>query len=141
MPLDAGHIGSTPSLDAAPAGRTAASPESGGKPMPARRWSLLLVVVLAGPGLAQVPAGKALPAAKAKAVDDALAAEMGKQQIVGLAVGILHDGELVYLKGYGLADRERKEPVTSKTLFRWASCSKPVTAITALQLAEKGRLD
>jgi CubicO group peptidase (beta-lactamase class C family) len=32
-------------------------------------------------------------------------------------------------------------PVTTATLFRWASVSKPITAIAAMQLAERGKLD
>lgn len=109
--------------------------------MPTRRWSLFVLFLVVVPAVADVPAVRTLSADKAKAVDAAVQAEMEKQRIVGMAVGILQGGEIVYLKGYGLANRERKEPVTSKTLFRWASCSKPVTAIATLQLAEKGQLD
>jgi CubicO group peptidase (beta-lactamase class C family) len=66
---------------------------------------------------------------------------MQKQQIVGLAVGIIQNGQIVYMKGYGFADQENRVPVTSQTLFRWASCSKPLTAVATLQLMEKDQLD
>ena len=66
---------------------------------------------------------------------------MKKEQVVGMAVGILEHCVIVYLKGYGLADRESNAPVTAETMFRWASCTKPLTAIAALQLQEKGQLD
>src|SRR5262245_12060928 len=75
-----------------------------------------------------------LGAAQAKAVDAAVASEIEKQQLVGVAVGILRGGEIVYLKGYGLADRERRTPVTTETVFNWASNSKPLCAFAAMQL-------
>jgi CubicO group peptidase (beta-lactamase class C family) len=40
-----------------------------------------------------------------------------------------------------MADRETGTPVDSSTLFRWASISKPLTAVAAMQLVEAGRLD
>lgn len=102
---------------------------------------LFALVVLLAPVRGQPAGGKALPAAKAKAVDAAVAAEMTKQQAVGVAIGIIQDGQIVYLKGYGLADRENKTPVTADTVFNWASNSKPLTAVAALRLVEKKQLD
>jgi serine beta-lactamase-like protein LACTB, mitochondrial len=77
----------------------------------------------------------------AAAVDAAIEQQMRDDETIGLAVGIIQDGRIVYLKGYGRADRDGEVPVTTDTMFRWASISKPLTAITALQLAEQGRLD
>jgi CubicO group peptidase (beta-lactamase class C family) len=96
----------------------------------------LLVLLLAPlPALAQAPP---LPTV----VDRAAKAEVERQKLVGLAVGVIVDGKIRYLQGYGLADREAGVVVDPKaTLFRWASCSKPVTAIAALQLAEQGMID
>ena len=79
---------------------------------------------------------------KAGKVDAAAQAEFKKQELVGLAVVVIDDGKIAWSKGYGWADRENKTPVDpAKTQFRWASISKPVTAVAALQLAEKGLLD
>ena len=85
-----------------------------------------------------------LPAAApplAKRVDQAMRDEMAEQELVGLAVGIIQDGQIAYLKGYGLADREQRVPVTRQTMFRWASISKSITAVAAMQLWERGELD
>ncbi|NRA56764.1 MAG: beta-lactamase family protein [Phycisphaerales bacterium] len=76
-----------------------------------------------------------------EAVDEAVRAEMARQELVGVAVGVIREGRVVYTAGYGLADRENKVPVTTETMFRWASVSKPVTAIAAMQLVESGKLD
>ena len=77
----------------------------------------------------------------AAAVDEAVAEQIEEQGLVGVAVGLLHGGEIVYLKGYGLADRERRTPVTTATVFNWASNSKPLCAVAAMQLVEQDRLD
>ena len=77
----------------------------------------------------------------AKRVDHAMTNEIAKQELIGLAVGIIQDGQITYLKGYGLADREQQLPVTRQTMFRWASISKSLTAVAAMQLWERGELD
>ena len=76
-----------------------------------------------------------------EAVDTAMREEMKQQELVGLAVGVIQNGRIEYLKGYGWADREKQTPVTRQTMFRWASISKSLTAVTALQLWELDRLD
>lgn len=75
------------------------------------------------------------------AIDTAVREEMERQELVGVAVGVIREGEVAYTAGYGYADREEEVPVTDDTLFRWASISKPVTAIAAMQLVEAGTLD
>ncbi|MFT3881930.1 MAG: serine hydrolase domain-containing protein [Gemmatales bacterium] len=82
-----------------------------------------------------------LSAAQIAQVDAAVKKEMEKQGLVGVAVGVLQQGEVVYLQGYGLADREKKTPVTTKSVFNWASNSKPLCGVAAMQLVEKGQLN
>jgi serine beta-lactamase-like protein LACTB len=66
---------------------------------------------------------------------------MESQQLVGLAMGVIVDGKVVHVRGFGFADREAKRPVDERTMFRWASISKPLTAMRAMQLVEQGKLD
>lgn len=75
------------------------------------------------------------------AIDQAVEAEMARQRAVGVAIGVIQDGEVRYTKGYGFENREASIPVTNKTMFRWASISKPLTGIAAAQLVESGKLD
>lgn len=82
-----------------------------------------------------------LTALQSAAVDRAVRAEMERQQVVGVAVGVIGNDDIAYLQSYGWADREQKIPVGPQTLFRWASISKTLTAVAALQLVEKGQLD
>ena len=93
--------------------------------------------VLAKPAAVQ----SSLTDAESEAVDIAVLAELEKQEVVGAAVGILYEGEIVYVRGYGLADRKRRTPVTTATVFNWASNSKPLAAFAAMQLVEEGKLD
>ena len=60
---------------------------------------------------------------------------------MGLAIGVIRDGQIAYVKGYGYVDREKDILVTEKTMFRWASMSMPVTAVVAIQLVESGQID
>ena len=76
-----------------------------------------------------------------KAVDAAMWDEMKRQELVGRAVGVIVDGRVVYTQGYGWADREKQVPVTRATMFRWASISKSLTAVAAMQLWERKQLE
>lgn len=73
-------------------------------------------------------------------VDRVIRDEMHKQEIVGVAVGIVRDGEVVHLKAYGHEDIERERPVSLSTTFPWASISKPLTAVATLQLIQRGEM-
>ncbi|PIE25025.1 MAG: penicillin-binding protein [Planctomycetota bacterium] len=64
-----------------------------------------------------------------------------RQKLVGVAAAMLVDRKIASCVYLGWADRERKLPVTAKTRFRWASISKSVTAMRAMQLVESGKLD
>ena len=77
----------------------------------------------------------------AAGVDAAVVGEMDRQAFVGAALGVIRDGEIAYLKGYGLADREKSIPVTPETVFNWASNSKPLAAVAAAQLVERNVLN
>ncbi|RBP67148.1 CubicO group peptidase (beta-lactamase class C family) [Brevibacterium sanguinis] len=59
----------------------------------------------------------------------------------GAAVGIYHRGELMFAKGYGLADLEGFRPITARTPFHVASVSKQFTAFSIALLAGEGRVD
>lgn len=65
-------------------------------------------------------------------------ARMEELGIPGLSIAVLHEGELEWAKGYGMADSSENRLVTTETMFLAGSISKPVSAIRAHQLAEKG---
>jgi len=61
--------------------------------------------------------------------------------VPGLQLAVMKDDSVLYARSYGYADKETGELVTDSSLFRIASISKPVTAITILKMAESGKLD
>lgn len=97
--------------------------------------------LVAHPATAQTAPERLLTPAQTAAVDQAVRKVMDAQGLVGVAIGVIRDGKIAYLQGYGWADREDRAPMTADTVINWASNSKPMAAILALQLAEKGRLD
>src|SRR3546814_14687297 len=58
--------------------------------------------------------------------------------MAGLAVAVVEDGELRFVRTYGVADAATGAPVTPQTLFRWASVSKTAAGALAGALANDG---
>src|ERR1700688_3345162 len=58
----------------------------------------------------------------------------------GIGVGVVINDKLVFAKGYGYRDYEKKLPFTSATMSPIASNSKLFTAIAAGMLVEEGKL-
>ena len=71
---------------------------------------------------------------------DELCTELFPADEPGAAVLVLKGDEVIFDKGYGLADLETKAPVNGDTFFNIASVSKQFTATSIMQLAEKGLL-
>ncbi len=105
-------------------------------------------VVLAAPCLAQTTGSGALhPLARKAEVADALevldtwiTATAAQREQPGVSVGIVYDQDLIWAKGYGYADLERRIPATPATLYRIASISKLFTATAIMQLRDAGKL-
>src|SRR5258705_13863783 len=60
--------------------------------------------------------------------------------IPGVSLVIVKDDRVIYMKGLGLKDSERKLPVTPDTLFAIGSASKAFTAMLAVMSADEGKL-
>lgn len=65
---------------------------------------------------------------------------MKKRGITGLSLAIIDGGAIVREQGYGFTDKGEKTPVTASTLFQAGSVSKPVAALGALHLVDRGLL-
>ncbi|MBK8564002.1 MAG: serine hydrolase [Saprospiraceae bacterium] len=59
----------------------------------------------------------------------------------GVGVGIVVKGKLVFVKGYGYRDYDKKTPITGNTLFQIASNSKLFTAVAVGMEVENGKLE
>lgn len=74
--------------------------------------------------------------------DGLLAGLMAERRIPGAVVAVVHDGKLVFARGYGVANLESGAPIDpATTLFRVASVSKLFTTTAVMQLVEEGKLD
>lgn len=56
-------------------------------------------------------------------------------------MAVADHGTMVYSRGYGWVDKEKKTPIQPDAMIGIASCEKPVTAAAIKQLARDGRLD
>jgi beta-lactamase class C len=74
------------------------------------------------------------------ALDARLKRLAAERPVVGLAVGIVENGRITFLSGYGETLAGSGEKVTPDTVFRWASVSKGVAATMIAKLAEEGKL-
>ena len=59
----------------------------------------------------------------------------------GVSIAVVNEGRIEWARGYGTLEAGGKAPVTVTTVFQSASLSKPVTAMAALHLVERRRLD
>ncbi len=74
--------------------------------------------------------------------DNTMKSKLEKYHIPNATVSVVKDGEIVYKKGFGLADIENNIPVDADTtLFRIGSTSKLITWTAVMQLVEAGKLD
>jgi N-acyl-D-amino-acid deacylase len=76
---------------------------------------------------------------RAVAIDRFVRAEMERQKIPGVAVGIVDRG-VVTARGYGYANVEHGVPVTEQTIFQSGSLGKMFTATAVMLLVEEGKI-
>ena len=67
-------------------------------------------------------------------------AQLAYERIPGISMGVVHDQELIWSKGFGYADVERMAPATPRTIYSICSISKLFTSIGVLQLRDRGHL-
>lgn len=74
-------------------------------------------------------------------IEAAITETMKVNQIPGLAIGIIKDKQVVYSKGFGLAEVGTDRAVTPETAFQLGSDSKMMVGIAIMQLKEQGKID
>jgi len=94
-------------------------------------WVMTIVLFLTGSStLADELTGKV----------DQLFAKWDKPDSPGCALVVVKDGEIVYKKGYGMANLELNVPITPATSFYIGSCSKQFVAFAVALLEAQGKL-
>lgn len=79
-------------------------------------------------------------AAENAAVDAYVRGQMDRLQVPGLSLAVVKDGQVVYSRGYGLANVELKVPVGPDTVFQIQSITKTFTAAAVMMLVEEGKV-
>jgi CubicO group peptidase (beta-lactamase class C family) len=88
--------------------------------------------------LAPIPAGR-IPAAVAR-LDSIIEGVLAETGVPGLAAAVVHDGQVLYAKGFGVRDVNTLAPVDAATVFRLASVSKPLSATVVAGAVGKGAM-
>ena len=84
--------------------------------------------------------GTGLIAAKLERLDDLLRDAVQRQEIAGAVLLLARYGRIGHLQAIGWRDLEARTTLTSDTLFRLASLTKPITSVAAMMLVEDGKL-
>ena len=88
--------------------------------------------------------GRSLPAdgtsATSQRLDKALEEFRATERLPGLAVAVLKGPDVAFARGYGLADLDRRTPVTTRTMFPIGSIEKQFTAAAIMRLIEEEKL-
>lgn len=108
-----------------------------------RLAEILLCVIAAGIHCNAQPgalAQKAEVAGPLSVLDSWLQATVAAKEEPGLSIGIVYGNDLIWAKGYGMANMEKNVPASPATLYRIASISKVFTATAIMQLRDAGKL-
>ena len=98
----------------------------------------LAMAVLA---LAQARADNLVPTDLEPRVDEFVQAEMQREKVPGVAIGIFQHGEIIMAKGYGYSNIELQVPVSPETMFQSGSIGKQFTAVAVMLQVQDGKLD
>lgn len=82
----------------------------------------------------------ALPPLVLTNIDRIVSQAMQQDGIPGLAVGVTQNGQPVLVKGYGFANIQTQQPVTSETRFGIGSVSKVITGFALMNLVQQGKV-
>jgi CubicO group peptidase (beta-lactamase class C family) len=106
----------------------------------------LVIGVAAAPSLlaATLAVSKAedvgLSSERLRRIHPAIQGHVDGKDFSGAVTVVARKGKVVHFEAHGMADVEARKPMQTETLFRLASMTKPVTAVSILMLLEEGKL-
>ena len=116
-------------------------------PAVARPSMLLLVVIALIVGAAGVrgqlavvsPESVGFSSDRLRALQRTMRALVDDGKLAGVTTLVARHGQVVYLDAYGVRDLATRQPVTSDTIFRIASMTKPIVGVAMMMLWEQGK--
>ncbi len=87
------------------------------------------------------PAERTGSAAAIEAIEKFIAAEMTDKELPCVSIVLVADDRILWAKGMGWADPDKKIPARLETVYRIGSVSKLFTDIGIMQMVERGRID
>lgn len=109
--------------------------------------ALVLSATTFAPGLSPQPLAAQTPDLPPMArstwtdIVDGWRADLEAEGIVGASLGLVRGGDLVTLETYGMADLAHGRAVDDETIYHWASITKTFTAVSIMQLRDRGLID
>ena len=110
-----------------------------------RITAIVITVLLSATLAAQAPtapraASGTFDPARAAVIDRGLQRYVDSDRVPGIVALVMQDGQVVYEKAFGWADKEASRRMTTDTIFRIASQTKALTSAAIMQLVEDGSL-
>ena len=102
-------------------------------------WLMCLMAACAFALAPEVLAAQASSTLDVSAIDAVFAA-YNRSDTPGCAVGVVHEGALVYGRGYGMANLELGVAISPQTVFRTGSVGKQFTAAAVAMAARDGQI-
>lgn len=104
--------------------------------------ALTVALPVAGQGIPKVqsPEEVGFLATRLKRLSDRMNEGVKNGEIPGAVVLIARNGKIVMFDAFGFRDREAKAPMTTDTIFRIASMTKPIVSVAAMMLVEEGKI-
>jgi len=105
-----------------------------------KEWILGAVVLVGACASARPPAASEMqPIPDAAAIDARVAQVMARTGAKGLALAVIDDGQVAYVRAYG-ARNAKGDPLGTGTVLYGASLTKTVVAYTVMRLVDQGRI-
>lgn len=73
-------------------------------------------------------------------LDNFIEEGMAEWEIPGLAVAVIKEGEIVFIKGYGINKLGEEQNVDTRTMFMIGSTTKAMTAVALAMLVDEGKI-
>src|SRR4051812_26202499 len=116
-----------------------------------RKYTAVLMLLIAALGTAAMAAAQGLPTATPESVgmsaqrlaqiSEAFKQEIDKGNLPGVVVLVARKGRLVYSDALGYLDKDAGKPMTKDAIFRIYSMTKPLVSVAAMMLVEDGKIE